>query len=474
MASKNPLRTRLTSFLSAFGFPIVYAVVAIVVALMLLSPAIAISAVAAAGLAGMFFLPSNALPAIAIWLLVLVPVGYMDVPRMIGRYASPAVLIIAIWLIRVAFEGRSNVAPKRTLRGWPIVLPFFALLAVSTLASGVDPARSIAWIAVFSICVVAPAMVAQTSLHDAWRTVRPTFAGIGLFLGILAAVEYFAHINPWTGLFRADVLQQEFSFIRAKTSLGHPLITSAVASVSLAVSVFPSHRGRQWPYWICAAGALVAVILSVSRGGAIALAFASIVGVLALFRGRSQLGGRKRHRTVSVVLAATFLVSIIWSPLLNARSQTSGARKSTEYRFEILSNTIAIVSDSPILGLGPGASDVVYIGMYGWSIESSALQLLLSVGIPAFLLFLFGLGAVVRIAIRRSRAGVAAGIVAFFAAISGYNAINSNPAMLALVAPLVFCAVAPSRAAEPKLQQHLMGSGVLNAVGSCDVEENLL
>lgn len=457
--SSNTPRTRLKFLLSASGYALVLAAVAFAVAVMLRSPAIAVFAVAAIGLAGMFFVPSNALPAIALWLLVLVPVGYMDVPRMIGRYASPAVLIIAIWMIRVAFEGRSDSSPTRKLRGWPIVLPLFGLLIVSTIASGVDPARSVAWIAVFSICVVAPAMVAQTSYDDAWRTVRPTFAGIGLFLGVLAAVEYFAHLNPWTGLFRADVLQQEFSFVRAKTSLGHPLITSAVASVALAVSVFPSHRGRQWPYWICAAGALVAVILSVSRGGAIALAFASAVGVLALFRGRAQSGGRKRHRIVSVLLAAAFLVSIIWSPLLNERSQTSGARKSTEYRFEILWNTITIVSDSPLLGLGPGASDVVYIGMYGWSIESSALQLLLSVGIPAFLLFLLGLVLVVRLAMRRSRAGVAAGIVAFFAAISGYNAINSNPAMLALVAPLIFCAVAHSRTSEPRLGQELMSSG---------------
>ena len=244
-------------------------------------------------------------------------------------------------------------------------------------------------------------------------------------------------------MFRTAVNEQAFSFVRTKTSLGHPLITSTVASVALVVSVFPAGRSREWPYRICAVGALAAVVLSVSRGGLIALICAVTVGMVALLAGERQSGGRGRRRLASVLLAAAFLASIAGSPLLAERLQSTGAQKSADYRFTMLENTGAIVAESPFLGVGPGASDVVYTDLYGWGMESSALQLVVSVGVPAFVLFVLGLGGIVVVAMRRSRAGASAGIVAFFVAITGFNAINSNPALLALVAPLVFCAVVP-------------------------------
>jgi O-antigen ligase len=416
---------------------------------MLVSPLVAVFAFVAIGAVVLFLVPRDAVPAVALWLLVLVPVGYMDLPRTIGRYATPAVAIMAIWMIRVAFAQRTNLSPRLATRGWLIVVPFFGLLLASTFFSEVDTARSLAWIAVLSICVVTPALLGQTSLDDAWPTVRWTFAGIGLFLGVLAIVEYFFHWNPWTALFRSVVNEQAFSFVRTKTSLGHPLITSTVASVALVVCVFSSGKGRQWPYWICAAGALIAVILSVSRGGAIAVAFAVIIGMISFLSRTGQYGGRRRGRLISVLLAATFLASIAWSPLLSERIQTSGARRSADYRFTILENSVNIVADSPILGVGPGTSEVVYTGLYSWGIESSALQLIVSIGIPAFLFFSLGIGVVVGVAMRRSRAAVAAGIVAFFVAITGFNAVNSNPALLALATPLIFCAVVPSRHGDP-------------------------
>jgi hypothetical protein len=440
--SKLPLALSVPGLLLLVG--VLLALVAVV------SPSVAVFAFVAIGAVVLFLVPRNALPAVALWLLVLVPVGYMDLPRMFGRYATPAVAVMAIWMIRVAFAQRTNLSPRLAIRGWLIVVPIFGLLLASTFFSEVDTARSLAWMAVLIICVVAPALLGQTSLDDAWPTVRWTFAGIGLFLGVLAIVEYFFHLNPWTALFRSDVNEQAFSFVRAKTSFGHPLITSTVASVTLVVCVFSSGKGRQWPYWIGAAGALIAVILSVSRGGAIALAFAALIGMISLVSRTGQSGGRRRGRLMSVLLAATFLASVAWSPLLSERIQTSGANKSADYRFTLLENSVNIVADSPILGVGPGTSEVVYQGLYGWGIESSALQLIVSIGIPAFLLFCLGVGVVVRVAMRRSRAGVAAGIVAFFVAITGFNAVNSNPALLALAAPLIFCAVVPSRHSDPR------------------------
>lgn len=85
------------------------------------------------------------------------------------------------------------------------------------------------------------------------------------------------------------------------------------------------------------------------------------------------------------------------------------------------------------------------------------MQIMISIGLPAALLFLLGIGVVVVVAMRRSRAGVAAGLVAFFVSVAGFNALDSNPAVLALVAPLVFCALVP--AGESKNEDKLRERG---------------
>jgi O-antigen ligase len=387
-------------------------------------------------------LPRNALPAAALSLLVLFPVGFMhDVPVLVGRYITPAVLIIAIWMIRLALAQRMTLLLRIPIRGWLIAASLLVLLFTSAVSS-VRIEIALTWTAVFIVCVIAPALLGQMSLDDVWPTVRLTLAGIGLFLGVLAAADFFIHFNPWTSWY----VHRFGDDPRATTSLGHPLNTAMVACVALAACVFPSSKTRQWPYWIGAVGALGALILSVSRTSVIAIGFSVSIGILSALprTGNSVMRGRRRRgRLIAVLMAATFFAALALSPLLSRRNASEEGRESASYRSEQIDTAMGYFREHPMLGFGPGTSDKVFEYSSHYSLENSALQLMVSIGLPAFLFILVGFGMVVWVAMRRSRAGVAASIAAFLISATGFHVIDSNPAFLALIAPLIVCAVAP-------------------------------
>lgn len=400
----------------------------------------ALLAGAVIGVVGLFLLPRNALPALALWVLVLFPIAYMPVPRMVGANLVPALLIIAIWVVRLASVQRMSLLLRSPIRGWVIAGPLLVCLFASAVFT-VDLARSLAWIAVFVVCVLGPTLVGQSCVDDVWPTVRRTLAGIGLFLGVLAASDYFLHFNPWKLLYAED--RSWSSAFRTSTSLGHPLTTALVAGVALAICVFPSTQNRQWPYWVCAAGASVALILTVSRSNVFAVGLSAIVGILSAQSGRGRTA--TRGRLVPLLMIATVFAAVALSPLLSQRNASAEGQSSASYRSQILDAAMSLIAEHPLLGFGPGTSGVVYeVSSYD-ALENSALQLMVSTGLPASLLFFVGLGAVVVAAMRRSRPGVAAGIVAFSISAVGFNLIDSKPGFLVLIAPLIVCAVAPEQ-----------------------------
>jgi hypothetical protein len=431
------------------------AVLCLLLALILATYAVAASSIAAlagsaaVGCAAIFLLPRNALPAIILWLVVLIPGPFLPIPPIFGSFFTPAVVVTIIWFTRLAFAQRTTPLTQVHVRGWIILLPFLALLAASALVSS-RPDVTAAWVSVFLICAVVPVVLGQICEDDIWPTVRRTLAAIGLFLGILAAIEFLFGFNPWSPFYRYELVTR--SVFRVRTTLGHPLTTSSVATVALAACVFPGHnRTRQWAYWICAIGASVALILCVSRTGVMAVGFIALIGVLttvvptandrsAKSRGRSA---KSRGRIGSALFILVFFGAVGFSPLLSSRNASTDGIGSSYYRLENLRNTMALLAQHPIRGFGPGTSHFVYWDNFRGPLENSALQLMLSLGIPALILLAMGVFALIAIALRRGRPGVAAGIAAFAVSLIGFNAVDNGPALLAVLAPLIVCAVKP-------------------------------
>lgn len=411
--------------------------------------------------AGAVLLPRNALPGLALWLLVLLPTGFMraGIPVALGDFVTPAVTVIAIWMIRLALVDRATLVMRTPIRGGLIALPFFALLLASAVGTDRVGLTS-AWVAVLAVCVVAPAVLGQICVDDIWPGVRRAFAGIGIFLGILAATEFLFDFNPWAAHYLRPDISPKGSVFRSLTSLGHPLTTSLVASVGLVVCIYPSLNDRRRPYLMGALGSLVAVVFSVSRGAVLAIGVGLLVGLVPMVRGSGRSGSQQRGlgkgggRLITALLAAGFFAAVIFSPFLKDRSASVVGSNSALYRSAVFENAKNIIAQRPLLGFGPGTSERVYGLNYGrlGSLENSALQLIVSIGIPAFILFALAICAVVAIAMRRLRSGAAAGIATFFIAAAGFNVIDTGPAFFAVISPLIICAVMP-RCGDPSASQ---------------------
>lgn len=415
------------------------------------------------GALAMLSVRRDIMPAIALWLLVLLPIGFMDVPGLIGDFFTPSVLVILIWLFRVAIAERMTLLLRVPIHGLLIAIPFLAFLSASAIASErIDV--TLVWLAVFVICVVLPALVGQVCFDDVWQAVRWSLAGIGLFLGILASVDFLFHFNPWAVLYQDQLIGS--SVFRTRTSLGHPLTTAMVASVALAACAFPSSKGRQWPYWVCALGALIAVVLSVSRTSVIAVSASAIVGLLSAIPRTGDLIKRVRGRggrLTAILMAAIFVSAVALSPLMRERNVATEGISSATYRSQVLDAALDLIAERPLLGFGPGTSTRIYESYTRAPLENSALQLAVSIGLPAFILCLVGMAVIITVAMRRGRAGPAAGIVAFMISAAGFNILDASPAFLALLAPLIICAIKPQPQTPPPLVAPIVKVSSLDA-----------
>lgn len=463
MSLENPLRDRGTtmsseespngSVWSAATVLLLLAVLALAMAGMWVSsiPVLGLSA-----LMGSVLLPRNALPSTALWMAILLPLNFTGVPKVAGAFFTPAVIVVAVWLVRVAIAERATTL--RVVRGWSIVVPLVVLLGISALVNmggtqssiviPMEGGRSFAWISVLLVCGVAPAMLGQTSRDDVWSPIQSTFAGIGVFLGSLALLEFVFNVNPWFSLYEQYIQQTVWSVFRAMTSMGHPLVTSTIASVALSVCLFPSGEVRRSWYWFGAGGALVALVLSVSRSGVYAIGLAGLVGILAA-RSKSK-HVLSKDKVGLLLLGAIPFGAVAFSPLLTQRSASSEGADSANYRFDMTEKALRLITERPWLGYGPGTSNWVYtetyMGLHSGvaRLENSLLQGFVSTGIPAAVLMFAGVIFVVWLAVRRARPSVAAGITAFFVSIAGYNALEADTALLAIIAPLIFLAVMPT------------------------------
>ncbi|WP_418602686.1 O-antigen ligase family protein [Mycolicibacterium sp. SCSIO 43805] len=431
---------------SWFGPSATLATAAVFIVLGFSSRSVPVTALGAfLGTLGLFVAPRKILPAISLWLLVLLPVGFMDIPGIIGDFFTPAVIAAAVWMLRLAAAEKFSYLMRIPIRGWLIIVPFVALMLSSSITSERVDVTAV-WVAVFIICVIAPAVLGQICLDNIWPIIRANLAAIGLFLGALAALDYLFHFNPWSSLYQVDLIGS--SVFRTRTSVGHPLTTAMVASIALAACIFPSGRNRQWPYYVCGLAALLAVVLSVSRTSVIAVGASTLIGILATGRPRMHsahglLSGPASKITV-LIIAIGFISAVSLSPLMQQRNAATEGISSATYRSQVIDTAMPLIAQRPLLGFGPGTSTRVYESYARAPLENSALQFAISTGLPASILLLAGLGIVVISALRRGRAGPAAGIVAFFISVAGFNILDASPAFLALMTPLIVCAVMPN------------------------------
>ncbi|TQJ29572.1 O-antigen ligase family protein [Microbacterium sp. SLBN-146] len=427
--------------LSSVGALVVVAVVVVGLRVVTPTPQLLVTAVAAVGfLAVLVLAPVHTLPSISLAAFVFVPqqaVGYLN-------GASPAAIALGVWAVRRIVTG--GAARGDSLLLWARIAAVAAaawgcwLLTQSTDAVAFQLGAQ--WMASLILAVVLPLLAggAERELQTLWRVWPVVTIVAALYIGI----EYALGSNPLYGRIYDIVgrsVTQDWAVYRAHGSFGHPLYAATffAASVAAALARFVTVPRAPWLWGVAAAAALT---LTVSRSALAAAAVAAVlifvlVPIFARGRVLPRYGG-------AVAVAGVGALVIAASGLLQSRVDSSEASTSSAARGTITDITFTAIRASDWLGVGPGMADRA---LAPWNdqqyvVESSPLQILLSLGLPgAIALGLITVLAAVA-ALTRKNIPILAALIALVIAISGYNAIEALLPLHALLGLLFLMAFA--------------------------------
>jgi hypothetical protein len=389
------------------------------------------------------------LPVLAMWAFVLLPVGYTALPSVVGRHLTPALLLILIWELRVITRrGRERGAHGIFDAG--VVVLLGALVLSSFL--GESALSSLLWVTVFAVTTVLAAraaIISDVTDLDIGALQRHLLY-IGAFIGVVALVELLFQFNPWELIYTELYRDRSWSVARAKASFGHPLVLSLVASAIVASGVAFTVR-RPLLLALGMGGAVLGLILSVSRTGLVATALGVMIAVVS----QSIAGARgARWRAIVALLLGSGVVILAWnSDLLQDRQSSADGTGSSTYRDAIFERAVRLIESGGFTGYGPGRSIDVYTQNYpGLILENSALQLVISLGAISILVLLAIILSGIA-SLRRSRAWAPAGLAAVCVSLSGFNALDGNPAILVVAVPFIVACWAPREDAQQISEQ---------------------
>lgn len=378
----------------------------------------------------------DALPVLALWAFITLPLAFSSLGGPLSFYFTPAVLILFVWSYRtLVFGGRRVSLP----RGY--VAAFFTGLLVLCVGAllGVSPIQSFAWLFVYLVVFGLSPMAASVDGAVNIRALEKSILLAGILVGVVAMAEFLFGVNPWNMMYSQSSQNRVWSVFRAKSSLGHPLQVSLVASSIFGMAIFYFQR-----YRLLATCALVAttttVVLTASLTGVIAMISAAGAGIaVVLFsRGRRRIGGA----VISSLIGALLLSFVLSGSLLEDRNE-SGGQGSWNYRAQLFELIVPLFQRAPILGGGAGTSSQVFSALgVGLPLENSALQLLVSTGVSGVTVLLSIVWAAVRAA-RSGRPEVVAGIVAVVVSLVGFNGLDATPGVLAFLGAMIVLAWSP-------------------------------
>ncbi len=389
-------------------------------------------------------LPARFLPVLCAVLAVCLPYTYIATSPAAGLL-SPANVAVVLCL----FLARLRLG---LLAGHVVAFLAAYLVVISAFQDAGSLALGLLWSAAIVAVAVLPGYVRRGRLRTDGLTT--TWVVLGFALSCYALVEYAVRANPLAGLFRGGEypLEQHWSVYRATTVIGHPLLNGTFFAMTGAVAACLVFGGRRRLGLLLLAASAAAEVATASRGGV----FAFVVGVggawLLSLRGRAKL---QVLSLGALVVAGALAVAQLGAGPLAARSGSVEAAQSFAVRDYILSGVVEVSGRAYFLGQGPGMSGAIWSEQSGalgrLVVESSLLQLVLSLGLPGVALLVTA----VAIAFTRAvRAGAVVGpsvLVAYLASAVTYNLVEGYPALLALAGvALLWTAseVAPGRAAE--------------------------
>lgn len=435
---------------------LVVPVVLVVLALGLIAAASPTATLALVGLAVLVVaacLPLWLLPSVSLWLFALLPVGYLiGVPNVVGRFYSPAIVVLLIWLVRLGFR-RGRPSFVRSLR-W--LVPVYAVLLVLSYI-GLSPSRSVNWLFVVAIAVALPAALAPAIDQRTSSTLLRSWFVLGIGLSLLAVIESLLQTNLLSPYYSFD---QHWALYRVSTTLGHPLMAGTFFSVTACLAAFAMTRvgAPRGTAFLCFVACALAAGLTGSRSGVYALVSGLAVGLLVtLVSGRTSVA----NKFLGIVLGVAALVVLPALPTIAGRAGSSEGAASSLYRDYVVRLAGRLFLQRPVVGYGPGNSSIATVQSGAkLPLENSVLGTLVSGGVIGTLALLV---LVVVVVVRLGRTGRADGIAAIAAYVvagAAFPLWESNPAALVAVGLIVIATRAVAPAADPALGGDVVAAAV--------------
>ena len=375
-------------------------------------------------------IPAWMLPTVSLWLFALLPVGYLiGVPNFVGRFYTPAVVVLFIWLVRLMWRrGRHEFV--LSLR-W--LVPVFAvLLALSAI--GLSPSRSVNWLLVVAIAVALPAALVPAVDDRTSSTLLRSWFILGIGLSLVAVIESLLQTNPLSPYYSFD---QHWALYRVSTTLGHPLMNGTFFSVTACLAAFAMTRvgAPRGTAFFCFVLCALAAGLTGSRSGVYALVSGLAVGLLVtLVSGRTSVA----NKFLGIVLGVVALVVLPALPTIAERAGSAEGAASSLYRDYVVRLAGRLFLRSPVVGYGPGNSSIATAQSGAvLPLENSVLGTLVSGGVIGTAAMLVLVVVVVIRILRSGRADGVAGIAAYVVAGAAFPLWESNPAALIAVGLVV-------------------------------------
>lgn len=415
-----------------------------------LSLALLLGALATGGLLLLLALPVHVLPALALVAAVAISDRLADYDT--APLLNPAGAVMLVWLFRRIWSTRDagNVPAQIPGRQHGALLGITMLLVVWTLPlilRSTSPRLGLAWVVTILLCVAGPLLVRDTERE--LTALTRALPWVGAVAAGYAVLEALLGYNPlFDPLLRAvgSGSGQHWAVYRSESSFGHPLVAGLAFAVVL---VFCSGRWletRSGLFALLAAVNGAGLVSTVSRGSyaAAGLGVAALVGCAMLVKGRVS-----RTRMTAVVLGFGLMVTVAVNMAVFAertRSAEASASIAARSNTEFIALTTARAYNW--LGAGP-ANSLAAAAPYNFQrlpIENSYYQLLISVGVPGLLLFCLLILLSVLSAIRHRNLAVAAALVTFAVAISGFAAMDTRRDLIVLFGLLMMLSTRESQA----------------------------
>ncbi|MCO4264404.1 O-antigen ligase family protein [Pseudarthrobacter sp. MDT3-26] len=406
------------------------------------------------------FYPRYWWPSAAATLLFLVPFAYAS-GGVIFSYLVPSTVIMFLYVL-----GNLGQRPEWMGHGVAILMGLLAVYCAFQIPFGGSDnnSRKLIWILLLFFVVLLPSIVSSDP-----RMIWPLALMVlvcGATLSVFGITEYVFKANVLSEFYAAapSALTQKWGDYRILTIAGHPLVNATLLAVAgtagLAVYLKWNYRSALLVLGLTAS----ATILTQSRTGIAALVVGVGFALLGSMRGRSQ--GRFLASFSLLALAVVVFMQVD-SPLAQRNSSVEG-QGSSELRFAYLDNLPDLMQASSMWGTGPGLSDSALqkAGGYaaGFPIESSAVQILVSMGILGSVFLVAAILGVLVLSVRRGAFIAPAMLAAYLVAASGFNLFEAFPTLVALSGVLLSACVAEACVhTEQKLDRSHKGKAIFGA-----------